>query len=61
MSGHGICGVVFDEKISCTPTVFRMQWSEWVKREIISSCNRTETLKNSDFEMDGLLLLWLVI
>ena len=61
VSGHGIGGVVFDEKIPCTPTVFHMQWPEWVKREIISSSNRTETLTNSDLEMAVLLLLWLVM
>ena len=38
-----------------------MQWPEWVKIEIISSNNCTGTLKSSDLEMAGLLLLWLVM
>ena len=59
--GRGIGSVVFGKKLPCTPTVFRMQWPEWVKREIISSSNRTGKLTNSDLEIAGLLLLWLVM
>ena len=61
MSGHGVGVVVFGEKLPCTPTIFRMQWPEWVKREIASSYNRTGKLTNSDLEIAGLLLLWLVM
>ena len=60
-SGHVIGGVVFGEIFPCTPALFRMQYPEWVKRETISSSNRTGTLKNSDLEISGLLLLWLVM
>ena len=60
-SGHGVGGVVFGENLPCTPTVFCIQWPEWVKVEITSSSNHTGTLTNSDLEMAGLLLLWLVM
>ena len=60
-SGHDVGGVVFYENLPCTPTVFRMQWPEWVRREIILSSNRTGMLTNSDLKMAGLLLLWLVM
>ena len=60
-SGHGKGGVVLGKNLTCTPIVFRMQCPDWVKREIISSSNCTGTFKNSDLEMAGLLLLWLVM
>ena len=61
MCGHGVGGVVFGENFPCTPTVLHIQWKEWVKIEITSSSNRTGTLTNSDLEMAGILLLWLVM
>ena len=60
-SSHNIGGVVFGKKLSCTPTVFRMQCPEWVKIQIFSSSNRTGTLINSYLEISRLLLLWIVI
>ena len=60
-SGHGVGGVVFGENLLCTPTVLRMKWPEWLKREITSSSNRTGALTNSDLKISGILLLWLVI
>ena len=59
--GHGVGGVVFGNKLPCTPTLFRMQWPEWVKSEIISSSNLTGTLTKLDLEMSGLFFLWLVM
>ena len=61
VSGHGVGVVVSGENFPCTPTVFRMQWPEWVKIEITSSSNRMGMLTISDLEMAVLLLLWLVM
>ena len=61
VSGHGVGVVVSGENLPCTPTVFRMQWPEWVKIEITSSSNRMGMLTISDLEMAVLLLLWLVM
>ena len=60
-SGHGVGGVVIGENMPCTPTVFRLEWPEDVKRNIVSSSNRSGTITNSDLEMAGLFLLWLVM
>ena len=55
-SSHGVGGVVFGEKSTCTPTVFRWEWSPEVKAEY-----RKKSITNSDLEMAGLLFLWLVM
>ena len=55
-SSHGVGGVVFGETESCLPTVFRWEWSPEVKEAYHS-----KRVSNSNLEMAGLLLLWLVI
>jgi len=60
-SGHGVGGIIVGENEGCVPTVFRMEWPEDIKAEINSSSNRTGKLTNSDLEMAGMLLLWLVM
>ena len=60
-SDHGVGGVVFGKKLTCTPAVLHMQCPEWVKIEITSSSNHKGKLTNSDLEMARLLLLWLVM
>jgi hypothetical protein len=60
-SGHGVGGVVFGELSNCTPVVFRWEWPADIKQNIISSSNPTGGLTNSDQEMAGLLMLWLVL
>ena len=52
-SVHYVGGIVFGENFPCTPTAFRMQWTEWVKKETISGSNRMGTLTNSNLKMDG--------
>lgn len=43
-------------------TVFRFEWPEWVKEEVRKiNSGRGGTLTNSDLEMAGLLLLWLIM
>jgi hypothetical protein len=60
-SGHGVGGVVFGELSACTPVVFRWEWPDNIKQDIILLTNPTGRLTNSDLEMAGLVILWLVI
>jgi hypothetical protein len=53
-SGHGIGGVIIGENKECIPTVFCMEWPQWVKDEV----NKTNSGKdglctNSELEMGG--------
>ncbi len=60
-SGQDIGEVIFGELTACTPTVFQWQWSENLTAKIKTFCNPGGTISNSDLEMAGLLLLWLVM
>jgi hypothetical protein len=60
-SGQGVGGVVFGENRSCPPTVFRYEWPEDIKRDIVTLKNRRGGVTNSDLEMAGLLMTWLVM
>ncbi|KAL7549199.1 hypothetical protein ACHAWF_012468 [Thalassiosira exigua] len=60
-SEQGVGGVVIGENMPCTPTVFRLEWPDDIKRSIVTSSNRSGTITNSDLEMAGLFLLWLVM
>ena len=60
-SSHGVGGIIIGEMKSMCPTVFRMQWPPDITGELISDTNPTGSLTNSDLEMAGLLLLWMVM
>ena len=60
-SGHGVGGVLFGELTQCTPVVFRWEWPTDIKQHLILSANPTGGITNSDLEMVGLLMLWLVL
>ncbi|KAL7545250.1 hypothetical protein ACHAWF_013086 [Thalassiosira exigua] len=60
-SGHGVGGVVVGEGSDCVPTVFRLAWPPDIQKEIVSQKNPDGKLTNSDLEMAGLLLLFLVM
>ena len=60
-SGQGVGGVVFGENMPCPPTVFRYEWPEEIKRDIVTMKNRRGGVTNSDLEMAGLLMTWLVM
>jgi hypothetical protein len=60
-SKHGVGGVIIGEDRACTPTVFRVEWPDDIKRSLVSEANPTGTITNSDLEMAGLLLLWLAM
>jgi hypothetical protein len=60
-SSHGVGGVVFGELGACPPTVFRYQWPEDITADLVSFENPHKRITNSDLEMAGLLMLWLVM
>ena len=60
-SSHGVGGVVFGEGSKCIPTVFRWQWPEDITNDVKSLTNPKGRITNSDLEMAGMLLAWIVI
>ena len=60
-SGHGVGGIIVGKNMACTPTVFCMEWPDDVKADIITERNPNGRITNSDLEMAGLLLLFLVM
>jgi hypothetical protein len=53
--------VVLGENSACTPIVFRWEWPEDIKRDMKTVTNPSGRLSNSDLEMAGLVILWLII
>ena len=60
-SGYGVGGFIVGENKACIPTVFRFEWPQDIRDEIISESNPKGKLTNSDLECAGLLMLWLVM
>jgi len=60
-SGHGVGGVIIGENMACIPTVFRFEWPADIKADLNSEHNPKGKITNSDLEMAGLLLLWLIM
>jgi hypothetical protein len=61
-SVHGVGGIIIGDNKKCVPTVFRMEWPQWVKDEVEkTNSGRGGSLMNLDLEMAGLLLLFLVM
>ena len=60
-SSHGVGGVVFGEGSECIPTVFRWKWPEEISKDVKSVENPSGGITNSDLEMAGMVLAWLVI
>ncbi len=58
-SGQGVGGVIVGNTKACTPTLFRFEWPDDIKADLVSKDNLDGRLTNSDLEMAGLLLLWL--
>jgi len=55
-SSHGVGGVIFGKNEPCIPTVFQWEWPQEIK-----DLYHEGIITNSDLEMAGLLLLWLVM
>ncbi len=60
-SGHSAGGVVFGEQSAYTLVVFHWEWPKDIKRDINSVLNLAGRITNSDLEMAGLVLLWIII
>ena len=60
-SSHGVGGVIIGEVSECLPTVFRLQWPPDITANVISEANPKGTITNSDLELVGLILLWLMM
>jgi hypothetical protein len=60
-SSHGVGGIIVGERSKCTPTVFRFTWPDDVTRAIVSQSNPEGTITNSDLEMAGLLMLFVIM
>jgi len=60
-SSYGVGGVIIGELSECLPTVFRLQWPPDITANVISEFNPKGTITNSDLELVGLVLLWLMM
>ena len=60
-SGHGAGGVELGENLACTPIVFSWEWPEDIKQDIKTLANPLGRVSNSDLEMTGLVILWLIM
>eukprot|EP00956_Cyclotella_meneghiniana_P042491 scaffold248501_cov111-Cyclotella_meneghiniana.AAC.2 len=57
---YGMGAVIIGEEKACIPTVFRVEWPQWVQQEVLkTNAGKNGDLTNSDLEMAGLVLLWL--
>ena len=60
-SKGGVGGVVFGHLEACRPTVFRFEWPAEIQEKVQTQDNPSGTITNSDLEMAGLLMVWLVM
>jgi hypothetical protein len=61
-SVHGVGGIIIGQETECVPTVFRLEWPYDIKEEVRkTNSGNGGKLTNSDLEMAGLLLLFLVM
>ena len=58
---EGTGGVIIGETEGCVPTVFRFEWPREVQDAMLTDDNPDGSITNSDLEMAGLLLCWLVL
>jgi hypothetical protein len=59
---HGVGGIIVGHKKACVPTVFRMECPLDIKAEVLrTNMLQRGRLTNSDLEMAGLLLLFLIM
>jgi hypothetical protein len=57
----GFGGVIVGENSKCPPTVVCLQWPEDITNNLKSDSNPNSTITNSDLEMAGLLLVFLIM
>jgi hypothetical protein len=57
----GFGGVIVGENSKCPPTVVQLQWPKDITDNIKSDSNPNRMITNSDLEMAGLLIIFLVM
>jgi hypothetical protein len=57
----GFGGVVVGENSKCPPTVVQLQWPKDITDNVKSDSNSNGMITNSDLEMAGLLIIFLVM
>ena len=60
-SSQGVGGIIIGELAECPPTVFRLQWPPDITASVVSDSNPNRSLTNSDLELAGLVILWLMM
>ena len=60
-SGSGVGGVWLSGSKQLKPYVWRMQWPEDISKRLVSFKNPNGDINNSELEMAGVLLAWLVL
>jgi hypothetical protein len=60
-SSYRVGGVIIGKLSPCPPKVFRQQWPPNVTESGISGTSQGGKLTNSDLELAGLVLFWLMI
>ena len=60
-SGQGVGGIMLGENKACVSTVFLYEWPDDIKADLVSEDNPNGHITNSNLEMSGLLMLWLVM
>ena len=60
-SSHGVGGVVMGQTLQCIRKVFHWEWPQDVTANICLFSNPMGTITNSNLEMAGVLILWLVM
>jgi hypothetical protein len=58
---HGVGGVILGKLSTCPHTVFCFAWPDDIQESLVSPSNRNGTISNSDLEMAGLLLLFVIM
>ena len=60
-SKHGVGGIIVGESKACIPTVFRLEWPADIKADLVSEQNPNGRITNSDLELAGMVILWLIM
>jgi hypothetical protein len=60
-SSHVVGGVIIGGLSECSLTVFCLKWPPDISEDVISKSNPTGKITNSDLELAGLTILWLVM
>jgi hypothetical protein len=60
-SSYSVGGVIIGKLSECPPTVFCLQWPPDITANVITESNPTRIHTNSDLELAGLVILWIMM